>query len=144
MGNFYTNFAVRGDDPARVVEALRARGQSAYVTPASGGTIMVYDESTESQDKKVILKLGAELSTELGAPILAVLNHDDDVLRYWLFRGDSLVDEYNSFPGYFEEGGDEPSGGSADRLADFFNTAAVGEILRGAPRAAFRLRLRKA
>jgi hypothetical protein len=89
---------------------------------------MAYDEGTEGQDQAEIVGLGTALSGDLDCPVLACLNHDDDVLRYWLFRGGALIDEYDSWPGCFTDGGDEPFGGSAELLAEAFGVEAVAEI----------------
>lgn len=95
---------------------------------------MFYDEESDSQDDDVIKDLGARASEELGAPVLAVLNHDDDVLAYWLFEAGQLVDEYNSCPGYFGDGDTTPAGGDATRLCAAFGVPAkaeqVDEVLR--------------
>jgi hypothetical protein len=128
LGNFYTNFALRVPDTSRVTTALRSRGQSAYVGSPANGMTMAYDEGTEGQDRAEIVGLGTALSGDLDCAVLACLNHDDDVLRYWLFRRGSLVDEYDPWPGCFTDGGDEPSGGSAELLAEAFRVEAVAEI----------------
>jgi hypothetical protein len=128
LGNFYTNLAIHGADPSRVTTAFRSRGRSAYVGPTANGTTMAYDEGTEAQDEAEITRLGTALSGDLDCPVLASLNHDDDILRYWLFRGGGLIDEYNSWPGCFTDGGDEPFGGSAELLAEAFGVDAVAEI----------------
>ena len=47
-------------------------------------------------------ELGTRLSLEFGCPVLAVLNHDDDILWYQLFENGKLADEYDSTPGYFD------------------------------------------
>jgi hypothetical protein len=129
LGNFYTNFAAPGADPSRVATTLRSLGRSACVAHSAGGTTMAFDEGTEAQDEATIARLGAALSRDLDGPVLACLNHDDDVLRYWLFRGGAVVDEYDSYPGCFSvDGGEAPSGGSAELLADAFGVAAVAGI----------------
>ncbi len=128
MGNFYTNFAIQRADPSRVATVLRTLGRSAYVGPTANGTTMAYDEGTEAQDESEIARLGMALSGDLKCSVLASLNHDDDILYYWLFRDGALVNEYNSWPGCFGDGGNEPSGGSAELLADAFGVEAVAEI----------------
>lgn len=78
MGNFYVNYTVRSEDQATVVKALA--GRNAFITPPSKGAIVVFDEAADSQDPDVIMAPGVHLSRELGSPVLAVLNHDDDIL----------------------------------------------------------------
>src|SRR6187455_1673439 len=98
MGNFYVNYTLRGPEPETVAAALT--GRSAIVTPQDNRSVVVFDAEAESQDLGVFDAVGRRLSTELKCPVLAVLNHDDDVLLYRLFENGRLVDEYNSAPAY--------------------------------------------
>jgi hypothetical protein len=116
MGNFYVNFSVKRDDPTPVVDALRRAGCHAVVTPPSGGYVVAFEEDSDAQDPSAIARVGALLSGEAKAPVLAVLNHDDDVFCYWLFEGGHLSDTYNSCPDYFDEDDDSEPGGDAVRL----------------------------
>lgn len=103
MGNFYVNFSVKGADQRQVVEALERAGRRAIVTPPQGEYIVAYDEEADSQAMEPIQEVGGFLSRELARPVLAVLNHDDDILCYWLFEAGELTDTYNSNPGAFED-----------------------------------------
>jgi hypothetical protein len=137
MGNFYVNFSVKRDDPQRIAEALKREGRKAVVTPAVNGYVVVYDEESDSQDTVAIEKVGALLSREADAPVLGVLNHDDDVLCYWLFQQGRVTDAYNSCPDYFGEPDEEEAsnGGDANLLREAFSascsSAQLEEILRG-------------
>jgi hypothetical protein len=130
MGNFYVNFNVRGPEPKAV--ATRLKGRSAFVSPVDSGCVVVFDELADAQDDSVVRKLGGKLSRALRCPVLAVLNHDDDVLRYWLFVDGTLEDEYDSAPGYFEDSGEDsaPDGGDAQLLCRTFWSAAVDDVDR--------------
>jgi hypothetical protein len=132
MGSFYTNVTLRGSRQDTVVEALH--GREAYVTQAFGEYTVVYDAECEEQDPEVLTALAAGLSAELECPALAVINHDDDVLAYWLYVNGSLEDEYNSMPDYFKglEEPTAPAGGVAARLTSLFGGDAevVERILR--------------
>jgi len=133
MGNFYTNFTLRGPSQQAVVEALD--GRSAIVTPAQNGCVVVYDEQSDEQDQGIISALAAQLSNDLRCAVLAVLNHDDDIFWYQLYLSGELADEYDSSPEYFDEsaGPSEPTGGDAEKLCRAFgarNVAAVESILR--------------
>ena len=132
MGSFYTNVTLRGPDQNSVAAALR--GREAYVTPRIGEYTVVYDLQCEEQDPEAIRALAAGLSAQLECPALAVMNHDDDVLAYWLYVNGSLEDEYDSMPDYFK-GLEEPSapeGGVAERLVNLFggDATTVEHILR--------------
>ena len=104
------------------------------MAPVDHGTVVVFDEASDSQDTQILSDLAKVLSSSLNSTILAVLNHDDDVLWYRLYVGGFLQDEYDSAPGYFE--GAEPSApttGDAQKLCTAFESSAIAsveEILR--------------
>ena len=100
MGNFYTNYTLKG--PSQQVVAAALAGRPAIVTPDQDGCVVVFDEASDEQDSAVITELASRLSRELRCPVLAVLNHDDDILWYQLYLGGELADEYDSSPGYFD------------------------------------------
>jgi hypothetical protein len=153
MGSMYVNFTVKGPTADAVVKVLA--GRSAFVCQDEAGTVVVYDEDCDSQDAKAITKLASELSKKLACPLLAVLNHDDDVLQYQLFINGRLHDSYDSNPGYFEkddadfdeadddddrdeddddddtdEDGDatEPEGGDAKLLCGAFGSKRIADV----------------
>ena len=132
MGNFYTNIVLRQDDVDAVATALERMKRRAYVASASKVTI-VFDEAGDKQDLDELERLAALLSAQHG-PAFAVCNHDDDVLWYALAIGGRVVDRYNSLPSYFDEGGDDPEGGDAERLCAAFGRserrAEVDALLR--------------
>jgi len=104
MGNFYVNFSVKSTDQAAVIAALDQARRTAFVSPVIDNYVVVFDRDADEQALEPILTVGALLSQSTGAPVFAVLNHDDDVLLYWLFEHGALTDEYNSDPAY---GGDD-------------------------------------
>jgi hypothetical protein len=99
--------------------------------------VVVFDAETEAQELTTLQDLAGELSRRHHCVTLAVLNHDDGVLRYWLHDDGNVIDEYNSWPGYFSGGDAVPSGGDANALCAAFGVADraadVERILR-APR----------
>src|SRR6185503_13495471 len=130
MGNFYTNYTLRGPSQQAVAAALA--GRSAIVTPAQDGCVVVFDEHSDDQDSAVITELASRLSRDLRCPVLAVLNHDDDIFWYQLYLSGELADEYDSSPGYFDASA-EPSGpadGDAQKLCTAFGSSAVAEVER--------------
>lgn len=120
MSTFYTNFAVSLSNQKAVIQAIRAQKRDAYVSEPFGNYIFVYERESDSQDDSIIKEVGSALSKRLSTPVLAVMNHDDDVICYWLFVGGEVADSYNSDPGYFNET-DEEQGGNATLLASSFH-----------------------
>jgi hypothetical protein len=134
VGNFYVNFATHGPAQAAVAQFLRSAERKAFVSPTVSGITLFFDEESDGQDDSVIAVLGKQASIDLRAPVLAVLNHDDDILAYWLFDAGKIADEYNSCPGYFDGGEETPSGGDARILCAAFgvptNVNEVEAVLR--------------
>jgi len=133
MGNFYTNYTLRGPGQQEVATALA--GRAAIVTPEQDGCVVVFDQQSEEQDQHVIGEVASRLSRRFNCPVLAVLNHDDDIFWYQLFLNGKLADEYDSTPGYFDRAAEpsEPAGGDAQKLCSAFessNTDEAQEILR--------------
>lgn len=128
MGNFYTNYTLRGPSPQAVAAALA--GRSAFVTPAQNGCVVVFDEESDEQDTEIITELASRLSRELRCPVLAVLNHDDDIFWYQLYLSGELADEYDSSPGYFDPEAEPsaPAGGDAQKLCSAFGASSVAEV----------------
>lgn len=99
MGNFYTNLTVRGPEQHSVVDYLNAARRSAFVSPVSGDCLVVYDEQSEGQDPEILCGLASGLSQSFECAGLAVLNHDDDFLLYWLYECGELTEEFQSSGG---------------------------------------------
>jgi hypothetical protein len=135
MGNFYVNYTLHGPDQQAAAAVLA--GRASIVSPSQNGCVVVFDEESEEQNQEVIAELASRLSGRLKCPLLAVLNHDDDILKYQLFLNGDLMDDYDSTPGYFagaEEDDDEsppvdaPQGGNAKLLCETFGVNAVSEV----------------
>lgn len=103
MGKFYVNFSVKSSNQQQVVAVLRDARRVAIVSPPQLGYMVVYDEETDRQALSSIIQVGTLLSESVNAPVLAVLNHDDRILRYWLFEQETIVDAYDSRPDYFNK-----------------------------------------
>lgn len=132
MGASYSNITLHGPERDRIIQALEARGRQAYVGPATGGVVVVFDEQSDD-DPDVGAELARELTGELKGVALVATVHDDDIFLYSLVRDGQVVDEYNSAPGYFDGGDAPPEGGDAALLASVFgagNQAAVERVLR--------------
>jgi hypothetical protein len=134
MGPSYSNLVLRGPERGRIVQALEARGRTAFVGPTVNGCTVVFDEESE-HDPQDVAALAAELTAALGGAALGVTLHDDHVLSCSLAQEGRVVDEYDSSPGYFEGNERPPHGGNAALLCDAFGVperaAEVERILRG-------------
>jgi hypothetical protein len=133
MGNFYANYTIRG--PSQDAVAAVLAGRHAIISPRRNGCVVAFDEDSDRQDPETIAQVASRLSAELACPVLAVVNHDDDIFWYQLYASGTLVDEYNSSPGYFDPSAapSAPEGGNASRLAVTFGATAsdfVQEVLR--------------
>lgn len=122
---------MRGPGQEAVAAALA--GRSALVTSAHEGCVVVFDEESDEQNHEIIAELASRLSGQFQCPLLTVMNHDDSILWYQLYRSGELVDEYNSAPGYFETEDEEaasagPEGGDAGKLCTAFGSKAIGEV----------------
>jgi hypothetical protein len=128
MGQFYTNFTLRGPSQQEVASALS--GRSAIVTPSLNGCVVAYDEASEAQDFGIISELGARLSRQLGCPVLAAVVHDDDILFFEHYEGGEVTDTYDSAPGYFDADAEPsaPEGGDARRLCAAFGSSNISEV----------------
>lgn len=128
MGSFYVNLTVRSPSQSAVASALE--GRSAIVTSSQDGCVVVADEELDAQNTDVVRVLIQTLSSRLGCPVLAVLNHDDDILWYCLSRNGEIVDEYNSSPGYFDADAEPspPAGGNATELCAAFESSALDRV----------------
>jgi hypothetical protein len=128
MGGFYTNYTLRGPSQKAVASALA--GRKAIVSPESSGCVVAYDEASDDQDQEAIAALASHLSGSLNCPVLAVLDHDDDILWYQLYEDGRLTDEYDSTPGYFDSsaGPSAPAGGDAEGLCRAFGASEIATV----------------
>lgn len=132
MGNFYVNHTIRNTTVEAVAKVMT--GRPSIIARAENNYVVVYDAESDTQDPEVITALGQKLSLDLNTTVLAVLNHDDDILFFQLFQNGQVTDEYDSCPGYFEGGDTNPTGGNATKLAEAFDVQdelAIERVLRG-------------
>jgi hypothetical protein len=86
MGSFYTNFEIIGGDSTEVFRVAKELSRNAFVISAKNGDALLFDADCDEQDVAEIERLGSQLAEQLGLPVLASLNHDDDHLLLWLFH----------------------------------------------------------
>src|SRR5262249_3352332 len=85
VGSFNVSFAVRDRKPAAVANSLRIARREALVTDAVNGVTFFYERAADQQREEDIVSVARTVSQDLHCHVLAVLNHDDDILLYWLF-----------------------------------------------------------
>ena len=134
MGSFYVNFTTRGPGRDAVANSLRSAKRKAFVAPTRDGLTVFFDEVADMQSEEMIKDLSERISKELDTPLLAVRNHDDDVLCYWLYEAGRMTDKNNSCREYFIDDDTTPAGGDAKKLCAAFGasgkTKQVDRVLR--------------
>lgn len=104
MGAFFTNYQVRSNSAEEVIRVVAAAAKGrAYVSPPKNGWVTVYDEASDDQDENELRRLAMVISKELSTCVFAFLDHDSDILLYFLYEQGQAVDEYNSSPDYFQQ-----------------------------------------
>jgi hypothetical protein len=121
LGNFYANIALKSVDTSAVVPILESHRRRAFVSTV-GSSTFVYDERCDAQDMGELRSLAETLSRACGAPALAACNHDDDVLWLAFAENGRVPWVYDSYPGYFDGGSDEPAVQSCARLCAAFGS----------------------
>ncbi len=118
-----------------LVQLLAKWKRTAYVSKSTDGICFIYDEKCE-QDDKELGKLSKKLTKELSLVALAIINHDDGVLAYWIYEDGNLLDKYNSAPSYFDDKkkSARQQGGKPEIICGVFNhkekIAKIESILR--------------
>lgn len=128
MGNFYSNITLTTDERDKVINFLVDKKRHTFVYPIDR-FICVFPKSDD-----ILFELAEQLSSEFKCHAFSVIIHDDSLLMYKLFDSGTLLDDYNSCPGYFS-GVNEPStGGDAEQLCSAYSVPnerkALEEILR--------------
>ncbi len=123
MGLSCANLHFRTTEHDALRAALRRRGITrSVVLPSLNGWTSLYEERASQQDVGWVRQLTADLSEDLDAAAVAFMVHDSDVACYWLFDAGEMLDQYNSWPDYFDGEGDGPpcpSGGRTDVLVRY-------------------------
>jgi len=99
LGAFYSSTVIRSARATDVSEQLRQWKRIAY-TVQCDADVYVYDQACE-QDDRQLQAFSKKCSKRFDGDVISFLNHDDDVLLYFLAHRGSIVDKYDSCPGYF-------------------------------------------
>jgi len=129
MGNFYVNHTVRTEDRDKVAAVLRRSGHTAYVSPAKNGCVVVAEKEADTQDTDRIVSLARSLSVEGQAPVLAVLDHDDDCLALGLYVSGQEIADYSSDPDFIPADKETSLADRAAKLCAAFDAAQAVETV---------------
>jgi hypothetical protein len=103
MGAHYSSMQVRTDNRDAVVAAVedlaRERKRRVLLGPRINGWVGLYLDDDSGGDEA----FAAAVAKRLGVTVLHLMVHDSDIFFYNFFRGGQLLDEYSSYPDYFEE-----------------------------------------
>lgn len=129
MGSFYSNLALKTNDTDDVVDTLTQASRTGFVASA-GEWVVVYDAQCDDQDADEVELVGTMLSRQHRCVGFAVMNHDDDILVYWLFDKGEIIDTYNSRPDYFDSSADADQGGDVELLCRTLGKPQAVHIVR--------------
>lgn len=115
MGNFYESVTLKGPDQGAIAAYLEKDECRAFLTPTVGAVTTVASEQHGEQDTSALGPYAQRLSEHFRCPVLAVMNHDDDILAYALYDNGVRDHAYNSAPWYFDG---EQLGGDFDLPED--------------------------
>ncbi len=131
MGSSYANIHVRSDDQNAVKRALtQINALPAFVSKPKNGWVSAYPSDVESQAEDTMKQICSQLSGTVNAGVIGIIVHDSDVFLYTLAENGQVVDQYNSWPGYFDGTGDTPSGGKVEKLLPYCAAGTTSESLR--------------
>ena len=94
MGNYYANFAVRGAEQSKIVDALRGARRRALVAPTYNQITLVFERDSDRLIEAEIDLVGALLSCH--HPVLAAAVADDDELWLGLYQQGARTVNYSS------------------------------------------------
>jgi GNAT superfamily N-acetyltransferase len=106
-GRSFGSIHIQTDDIGAIEHAVRqfvprlpGGSNGSIVAPPRNGWIAVYDDVCD-RDPSMLRRLARELSERTGAVVLAVGIEHDQVVRFILFEGGRIVDEYLSVPEHY-------------------------------------------
>jgi hypothetical protein len=138
MGNFYVNHTVQIGDRKRVAAVLRRSKLVAFVSTVRNGCVVVAEEQAHTQRTAPIVRLAKLLSTETEAPVLAVLNHDDDYLALGAYVAGHEITDYSSEPTHICQDKETSLAGKAGKLCAAFGAPGAVSAVTAILEAPFR------
>jgi transcriptional regulator with XRE-family HTH domain len=105
MSATFANICVRSGDQTAVAAAVRRlpKRLSAFVAPPVGKWVMVFDEVSDTPDEDRLSSYTVMLSGKLNTVVVGFMVYESDLLLYTLAENGDLLDQYSSWPDYFDE-----------------------------------------
>jgi hypothetical protein len=102
-GAFFTNFHIKYADQDKLIDGLRNIIKArAYVSKPDNGWITCYDELSDRQNTDELNRIAEQLSEIFTTYVFTFLVHDSDIFYFALYDNGNLIDEFNSYPDYFD------------------------------------------
>ncbi len=98
MGSFYVSMAVGRVESDQLAAALSEVTDRGVIADAQDGWTVFSSEKLETQDEQIMDLYGTTLSRS-GAPVLGIINHDDDILMVFLYENGARTAFANTDPG---------------------------------------------
>ena len=105
MTTTFANIIVRSGDQTAVAAAVRQlpRRLGAIVAPPVNKWVAVFDEASDQPDEDRLSGYTVMLSAKLDTVAVGFMVYESDVLLYTLAENGQLMDQYSSWPDYFDE-----------------------------------------
>jgi len=118
MGSSYSNIHVKSKAAQQVTHTLKRIPAMlpAYVAENSNNWFSIFPEEVEYSTFRQLCKA---LSAETKSSCIGLTVHDSDVLQYVICEKGKIVDEYNSWPEYFDDGDAQPMGAKENVLCRY-------------------------
>ena len=131
MGSSFASLHIRSNDTNAVRKAFEqtAAAQPVFVSKAEKNWVSAYSHPIDSQDESLMRSICEQLSESLKTGVFGLIVHDSDILIYVLAENGTVVDQYNSWPGYFEGNDTPPSGGDVQHLLKYCVQGTAAESL---------------
>jgi hypothetical protein len=101
----FANICVKTGDQEAVAGAVRRlpRRLAAFVAPPENGWVCVFDEASDLPDEDRLSGYTVMLSAKLRTQAIGLMVYESDVLLYTVADDGVLLDQYSSWPDYFDE-----------------------------------------
>ena len=127
MGNFYASVAVGRVDNDQLFTTLSQVPDRGVIANAQDGWTVFSSELLETQDERIMDQYGEALSRG-GAPVLGIINHDDDILMVFLYQNGVRAGFANTDPGALSGTDSPPIIQGGDEFAALREGVSVNEI----------------